>query len=565
MTTKQKALSLYVAISLITLALYPLFQNNTHWGDEAACAILLFIYLFAYRITQNQLLMPLIEISQNATPIRRGEIKHRIPLQKQTELSNIAKTINRLSDNIRQATEFIKAIEQGDLHVEYQISEDTEQTQNDQLANALKNMQLGLQKINQDEKERNWTVEGLTLFSDIMREHNQDFEMLNNQILSQIIEYTGATQGGIFITDRKEEDTEYLHMISCYAYNRKKYLEKTIQITDNHAEGLIGQAYLNGKTIYLSEVPTDYLQISSALGDISPQALLIVPLQKEDQIIGVLEIASLSEFAPYQIEFVEKIAESLTSTLIISQNNQKTKQLLRDSQEKEEALRAQEEEMRQNMEELQATQEEMKIKQKELEIQNKKREAAEIILQKALGKSRRIEQELKQKNAEIAAQEEEMRQNMEELQATQEEMSRKQKELEVQNKKRETAEVILQKALEKSRGIEQELKQKNAEIAAQEEEMRQNMEELQATQEEMEKNQTLLKEQNQQMENDQKNLKEQIAKNQTVETTLRIQEKKIEANANILRTAIKKYKEQIKNLKEQIKQKDQKVNELKNQ
>src|SRR5690606_15750852 len=96
-------------------------------------------------------------------------------------------------------------------------------------------------------------------------------------------------------------------------------------------------------------------------------SVLIVPLKVNDQIFGVVEIASFTEFQDFEIDFVQKIAESIASTISTVKINARTHRLLEESQEMTEQMRAQEEEMRQNMEELQATQEEMQRTQAETE------------------------------------------------------------------------------------------------------------------------------------------------------------------------------------------------------
>ena len=152
-------------------------------------------------------------------------------------------------------------------------------------------------------------------------------------------------------------------MKACYAWDKKKYLNHKI----HRGEGLAGQAWQEGDTVYLTEVPQNYVRIVSGLGDANPTAVLIVPLKVNDQIFGVVEIASFGEFQDFEIEFVQKIAESIASTISSVKVNARTQRLLEESQEMTEQMRAQEEEMRQNMEELQATQEEMQRSQGETE------------------------------------------------------------------------------------------------------------------------------------------------------------------------------------------------------
>jgi methyl-accepting chemotaxis protein len=108
----------------------------------------------------------------------------------------------------------------------------------------------------------------------------------------------------------------------------------------------------------MTELPEEYINVTSGLGQSVPNALLIVPLKVNDEIFGVVELAGFNEFEDHVIKFVEEVGESIASTISTTKINIRTTQLLEQSQQQSEEMAAQEEEMRQNMEELQATQEE---------------------------------------------------------------------------------------------------------------------------------------------------------------------------------------------------------------
>jgi methyl-accepting chemotaxis protein len=178
-----------------------------------------------------------------------------------------------------------------------------------------------------------------------------------------LVEYLNANQGGLFVYN--DEDPDYIHfeLASAFAYNRQKFLKKEII----WGEGLIGACAIEKQTIYYTEIPENYIQITSGLGESRPRSLLIVPLMIEEKVLGIIELASFSEIEQFQIEFVEKIAQSIASTLTTVRTNIKTASLLAKTQQQAEEMSAQEEEMRQNMEELQATQEEAARKSAEMQ------------------------------------------------------------------------------------------------------------------------------------------------------------------------------------------------------
>lgn len=274
------------------------------------------------------------------------------------KLKETIKELNRLSQQQQEASHFINEIEKGNLKIDI-----SEQLSESELGSALLSMKEHLDTITIEEKNRNWFNTALASFSDILRNKNSlNLEDLSDEILKNLVKHVNGNQGAIFVLEEDQSKDQYLEVIACYAYERKKYLNKRIEV----GEGLAGQCVLEKEYTYLSEIPADYINITSGLGDAPPRAILITPLIVNDNVYGVLELASLSEFKPYQIDFVNKLAESIASTIKNVKDNERTHLLLRQSQQQSEELRAQEEELRQNMEEMQATQEDMKRKSADL-------------------------------------------------------------------------------------------------------------------------------------------------------------------------------------------------------
>ncbi|ADR21182.1 hypothetical protein MATR_11900 [Marivirga tractuosa] len=222
-----------------------------------------------------------------------------------------------------------------------------------------KNESLEL-KAKQDEI-RSWNIEGLSHFSDLMKINSNNLSEFANSIVSEIVKYLKANQGAFFILNDEMQEP-IMELKACYAFNKKKYVHKKIE----KGEGLVGQTWLEGETIYMTEIPSSYIKITSGLGDAPPRSIMIVPLKTEKQIIGVLEIASFHKFEKHEQELLNELANRLGSVIESIKMQEKTQKLLEQSQEMTEQMQAQEEEMRQNMEELQATQEEMNRNQHSL-------------------------------------------------------------------------------------------------------------------------------------------------------------------------------------------------------
>jgi len=265
------------------------------------------------------------------------------------------KIIDSEKHKTQRIEEFTKNLIQEDF------SKDFESDKNDSLGKSLLNLRDKLKdnkekdlKRRKEDEQRNWIAEGLARFGDILRNEIDNIESLSFNVIKELTKYINATQGGFYILRNDDGQKKYFDMTAFFAYDRKKFANKQIEWGD----GLIGTSAAEKKSIYITDVPDDYVNVTSGLGFTNPKSILIVPLIKDEELFGAIEFASLNKIEPHQVDFVEKIAENIASTLSMAEINIKTSRLLEETKAKTEALASQEEEMRQNMEELQATQEE---------------------------------------------------------------------------------------------------------------------------------------------------------------------------------------------------------------
>ncbi len=255
----------------------------------------------------------------------------------------------------RKLYRFVEKLRTGEIDSDYQPEE------NDILGKAIVNLRDNLKsskaeedKRRKEDDQRNWVAEGLARFGEILRANNDNIEELSNNIIGNLVKYVKANQGGFYLLEDSDPGDKHFKLTACYAYERKKFADKRVE----WGEGLVGACALEKETILLTKVPDSYLNITSGLGHANPKCLLIVPLKFNEEILGAIEIATFTEFEKFHVDFIEKVAESIASTISTVKINLKTSKLLRESQLQAETLASQEEQMRQNMEELQATQEE---------------------------------------------------------------------------------------------------------------------------------------------------------------------------------------------------------------
>ncbi len=300
-------------------------------------------------------LQPLEPITEHISILAGGHLPPTIQTNRADEIGKMAAALNALSVNLGSATEFAKNVGAGMLETRVEVFNGK-----GDLSQSLYTMRDNLRQVAEEDRKRNWATEGLTKFSDILRA-NTDLKILSENIISDLVKYTGSSQGSLFVLNDKTSSDVHLELLACYAFDRKKFLEKRIL----PGEGLAGQVYLEKETIFMKAVPQNYIAITSGLGGAEPKSILIVPVKLNGEITGVLEIASFNDYQPHEIAFVEKLTENIASTIMGVKINERTQHLLHASQQQAEELKAQEEEMRQNLEELSATQEEMQRKEKE--------------------------------------------------------------------------------------------------------------------------------------------------------------------------------------------------------
>ncbi len=303
---------------------------------------------------------PIEKLKDNIKILEHGDyhLDDKFEILDNDEIADIANGIKRIGQTIKETVTFTEKIGKNEFDADLNVN------RSGKLALALLSMRDNLKAVTeqneiqkQQEETRNWVIKGLADLGNILRSEMDDIDALYFDILKTIIQYIGANQGGLFII-KEEGKSRLLELSACYAYDRQKFLKKELEI----GEGLVGQCALEKQITNLTEIPNNYIQISSGLGKSNPKNLMLIPLILNNEIYGVIELASFELFDKHHIEYLEQSAESIASTISNMQINITTKALLEKTQAQAEEMAAQEEEMRQNMEELEATQEESERK-----------------------------------------------------------------------------------------------------------------------------------------------------------------------------------------------------------
>lgn len=210
------------------------------------------------------------------------------------------------------------------------------------------------------ERTQKWYNAGIAKFSDLTSKNKDDLNTLAQVLISNLVEYLDANQGGIFIISDNEKK-QYLELRGSYGYEKKKSAVNKFYV----GEGQVGTCFREKEVILVDDLPEEYTKLTSGLGETNCKHLALIPLKLDEIVMGVVEITSLEKLEPYKIEFVEKMGEMVSATLTTIRANENIKTMYEQVKQKTEELTSQEEELRQNLEEMEATQEEMGRREKD--------------------------------------------------------------------------------------------------------------------------------------------------------------------------------------------------------
>jgi PAS domain S-box-containing protein len=268
----------------------------------------------------RSLTKPLSSLDKTLRLVSRGELPEQSYNRFHGELGHMQSRLDDLVKVLKENASFAQKVGEGKFDTPFKPA-----GENDKLGHALIDMRDNLVANESKENERSWIMRRLSEAGEILRIHDT-IDKLGEDIIRFVIAKTDAVQGAFYVVN---EETNVIEMVNSFAYNRKKYLKSKFAV----AEGLIGQAVAERDIIIRTEIPDDYLTISSGiLGDKKPSCLLIMPLIANEKAYGALEIAGFVKFDKTRISFIKELSVMLARTIFNITVNDKTKRLLAESQ-----------------------------------------------------------------------------------------------------------------------------------------------------------------------------------------------------------------------------------------
>jgi HAMP domain-containing protein/signal transduction histidine kinase/DNA-binding response OmpR family regulator len=236
---------------------------------------------------------------------------------------NVNQLAANLTNQVRAIAEVATAVTRGDLSRSIQVEARGEVAD---LKDNINEMIRNLKETTQKNAQQDWLKTNLARFTRLLQ-GQRDLDAVSNLILSELAPLVSAHHSVFYMMDSAEDDS-LLRMVASYGYRSNKSLPTSFR----PGEGLVGQCALEKQRIWLTNVPRDYIQISSGLGAAPPTNIVVLPILFEQQVKAVVEIASLERFNETHLSFLDQLMETIGVVLNTIEANSRTESLLTQSQ-----------------------------------------------------------------------------------------------------------------------------------------------------------------------------------------------------------------------------------------
>ncbi|NPA69119.1 MAG: GAF domain-containing protein [Chlorobi bacterium] len=223
------------------------------------------------------------------------------------------------------------------------LTEQKKKYKDDSIINKLETIRKKFLEIEKQEKLKLAEEKETTKFnkaasqiSEILQ-YASDIKDLSAKIIKKIAEFTGAEQIALFTVTEDIQGNKSLEMSASFAYSKQRTTDKTLEVT----EGLLGRAYLEKQSIFLTEIPENYMFIESGFGFQKPGCILIVPLIFNNEVQAIIELGSIKILDEKQIKFIEKTGENIASTIANLKHSKQTEILLKQTREQSKQIEIQ--------------------------------------------------------------------------------------------------------------------------------------------------------------------------------------------------------------------------------
>ena len=250
--------------------------------------------------------------------------------------NNVNQLAANLTTQVRAIAEVATAVTKGDLTRSISVETQGELAA---LKDNINEMILNLRETTRRNTEQDWLKTNVARFTGMLQ-GQRDLLTVSRMVLSELAPLVGA-QHGVFYMNEAATGEALLKLIASYAYKDRRGLSSQFR----PGEGLVGQCALEKQRIRITDVPPDYVKISSGLGEGSPLDIVVLPVLFEGEVKAVIELASFRRLSEVHLAFLEQLTENMGIVLNTIQATMRTEQLLKQSQALAEELQSQQKEL----------------------------------------------------------------------------------------------------------------------------------------------------------------------------------------------------------------------------
>ncbi|MFE3287466.1 HAMP domain-containing protein, partial [Streptomyces sp. NPDC059233] len=334
------------------------------------------------KTTINTMVDQLSSFAAEVTRVAR-EVGSEGRLGGQAEVEGVSGTWKRLTENVnelagnltrqvRAIAEVASAVAEGDLTRSITVDASGEVAE---LKDNINSMVGSLRETTRANQEQDWLKTNLARVSGLMQGH-RDLTVVAELVMDDLTPLVAAQYGAFYLAEDGPHGTILTPVGS---YGRPAGAAGTGFAL---GESLVGQAARSHRVIVTDQVPGDYV-ISSGLGHTTPGSLIILPIVVDDQVLGVIELASFGAFTPVHRDFLGQLMETIGVNLNTIVANARTDELLGESQRLTGELQARSAELQVQQEELQRSNAELEEKAALLASQNRDIEAKNLEIEQA--------------------------------------------------------------------------------------------------------------------------------------------------------------------------------------
>ncbi|CAN5374878.1 hypothetical protein BH23BAC1_BH23BAC1_12570 [soil metagenome] len=311
----------------------------------------------------NNLLHTVALLKSAAEKVAEGDVSVSIPQFSNDEIGSLANSFKMVVNKNHHLATVSDEIGKGNYELKIDI-----RNEKDTLARALEKMKINLKNLTNEDRKRNWILSGTSELNDLVS-GDKNLQSVTEKIVNFICQYIGAEVGAIYIMN----DANKLDYKASYAFSPQELEPKTFDPSD----GLLGQVLKDQHIKRIKNVHLSNFKVKTGFTVSDPAEVLLVPLNFQDQQVGVIELATLTNFSEEKLDFLEHIDEKTALTILNLHADIKNAELLAETQSQAEELETQQEELRQSNMELMTqkekllnSEEELRANQEELEEKN---------------------------------------------------------------------------------------------------------------------------------------------------------------------------------------------------